>query len=253
MLGEQSMKKIISLVLIVLVSLCLLSGCSKEIRFTGDQKYITVTNTYIDEEISIRYPQVKGLGDNSKERKINELIKNDILDSTIGSVNPNKTKRDLLDLTMDFDIKMDTPEILSVLYSGYSTYYTGDPDIRNWSSHGYRFHSITINMITGEKLELSDFVNIDLELINKVKASENVTNRIVESHILSRSGDLKKIAEYRQQLLQVIQSDNDEDLLNELTDRSDITFCVTSDSLIIKFNSDIAHAAGYYALVEISK
>ena len=51
-------------------------------------------------------------------------------------------------------------------------------------------------MLTGEKLELSEFINIDLELINKVKASENVTNEIVENHILSRSDDLNKIAKY---------------------------------------------------------
>lgn len=148
---------------------------------------------------------------------------------------------------------MDTPEILSVLYLGYSTYYTGYLDIRNWSSHGYHIYSITIDMITGEKLELSDFINIDLELINKVKASENVTNEILENHILSRSDDLNKITEYRQQLRQVIQSNKDEDLLKELTnDAYDITFCVTPDSLIIKFTSGGSHAAGYFALVEIS-
>ena len=60
----------------------------------------------------------------------------------------------------------------------------------------YNIHSITIDMLTGEKLELSEFINIDLELINKVKASENVTNEIVENHILSRSDDLNKIAKY---------------------------------------------------------
>ena len=249
------MKRFISLILSIVIILFVLSKCLQDTRFTKNNPYvpyITVTNTYFDQEISIRYPQVKGLDDHSREKEINELIRNDILDNEIGGVNRKITNRELLDLTLDFEVKMDTTEVLSVLYWEYSTYYTGYPDIRNWSPHGYNFHSITINMKTGQKMQLSDFVNIDMGLIKKVKASENVTNKIVESRRLGYNGDIEKIIDYRKQLREIIQSDKDEDLLKELTD-NDVVFCVTKDSLILRFSTGISHARGYNALVEISR
>ncbi len=78
------MKRFISLILVVMIILLTLSGCIdkhqtnlgvSQPRLVEKLPYITVNNTYVDEEISIRYPQVRGLGDNSKEKEVNELIK----------------------------------------------------------------------------------------------------------------------------------------------------------------------------------
>ncbi len=254
------MKKFISLFLSIVMMLPILSGCANQQRINlgasqprliEDLPYITVTNTYSDEEISIRYPRVMGLGDKSKEEEINELIKNDILESTINNLNIDRSVGEIIDLTMDFKVEMDTPEILSVIYTGISTCYRGQPtlDIRRSYIHENWVHTITINMETGSKLKLSDFTNIDMELVKRVKESEQVTNNVVENLILGYGG-ADDIEECRQILSKIVRDKSDEYLLKELEDNDD-RFCVTSDSLIVAIGT--YNAAGHFALVKIPR
>ena len=254
------MKRLISLILVVMIILLTLPGCvdkhqtnlgASQPRLIEKLPYITVTNTYADEEISIRYPQVRGLGDNSKEKEINELIKNDILGATVNNLNIDRSAGEMIDLTLDFKVEMDSPEILSILYTGRSTCYRGQPqlDIRRSYLHENWVHTITIDLEAVKKLKLSDFTNIDAELVKKVKESKRITNNAVEGLYLN-FGESDDKERYRQELAKIVQDKSDEYLLREL-ENNDNGFCVTSDSLTVAIGT--YNAAGHFALVEIPR
>ena len=192
-----------------------------------------------------------GLGDNSKEEKINELIKSDILEITINNLNLDRSAGEVLDLSMDFKIEMHTPEILSVIYTGRSTCYRGQPglDIRRSYLHENWVHTITIDLETVKKLKLSDFTNIDTELVKRVKESEHIINNVVENLTLD-FGETDFKEKYRHELSKIVQDESDESLLKELEDNDD-RFCVTQDSLIVAIGT--YNAAGHFALVKIPR
>lgn len=117
------------LLLIILIIPVFLSGCIKQKELTDNQLYSIIAETYSQDEINIKYPQIQGLNDDTKEKKINELIKNDFIETQIKPV--DFSNGEILELELDYEVKMHTPEFLSVLYTGDSRYYTGYPDVKS--------------------------------------------------------------------------------------------------------------------------
>jgi hypothetical protein len=83
------------------------------------QQYSIITETFSQDNIKIQYPQIKGLGDDSKEKAINYLIKNDLLKNEVEE--PFKTYGEgTLTMNLNYQVTLNTPELLSVVYIGNS-------------------------------------------------------------------------------------------------------------------------------------
>jgi len=202
---------------------------------TKDQPYSITSATFSEDNIKIQYPQIKGLGDDSKEKAINDLIKNDVLNSPVEG--PIKVYRDVtnnkvkLTLDLKYQVTLNTTELLSVVYTGYSNiegsaHPTGD------------IYALTIDLENATKLKLSDFTTIDTNLAQKIKRSTAVTNDAV------KNGMDKNV------LITAIQSIDDQTLIQGLKDQwAYNTFYVTPNSLVVSVG--VAHAIGDYALIEL--
>lgn len=227
------MKKFISVILAIGMVMCV-AGCQK----CEKPNYSIETELYCEDEISIKYPQVRDLDDDMKEKEINNLIKDDLI--KVGIHREGWQHRGKLVLSLDYEIKMQTDKILSILYIGDSYFYTGFPIREDDYRHTSQAYAININLENVTKLELSDFTNIDMELVKKVKNAKYATNRAVIGGI--RTGE---------DLQEEVRSDWDDCLLSEFKSDYYHMFCVTPDSLILGVS--ISLAGGHYALVEIPR
>lgn len=192
------------------------------------------TETYSNEGITIQYPQLEELEDEKKEEKINELIKSHIIDSNL-KVAEELPDTDKLILNMDYKITMNSPEVLSILYKGYSelqshseTYY-----------YGCEVATLTIDLIHAEEMQLTDFVAIDNELVRRIKESVKVV------------GGAPQEWEIRQEdLMDAVQQQEEEYMIQGLQEGwSYYTFCITPKSVILSIA--IPHSEGDYALIEV--
>lgn len=202
---------------------------------TKKQPYSITTETFVQDNIKIQYPQIKGLGDDSKEKTINDLIKKDVLNSQVEA--PIKAYRDesnpnvKLTLDLKYQVTMNTAELLSVVYTGYS-------NIEGSVHPTEDIYALTIDLKNATKLKLSDFTTLDINLAKKIKQSTAVTNGAVEN------GMDKNI------LITAIQSIDDQMLIKGLQDQwAYNTFYITPNSLVVSV--EVIHAIGDYALVEL--
>lgn len=198
---------------------------------TKDQSYSITTATFSQDNIVIQYPQIKGLGDNSKEKIINDLIKNDLLKNEVEE--PIDTYGDgTLTMKLNYQVTMNTPELLSVVY-------TGNSKVEGAAFPTNDIYAITIDLNNATKLKLSDFTDIDTKLAKKIKQSTAVTNDAVKNDGMDKNV-----------LITVIQNTDDQTLLKGLEEEwAYNTFYVTSNSLVVSI--DVGHAIGDYALIEI--
>jgi len=201
---------------------------------TKNQPCSITTATFSQDNIKVQYPQIRGLGDDSKEKTINDLIKNDVLNSQVEA--PIKAYQDathtkVLTLDLKYQITMNTTELLSVVYTGRS-------NIVGSAHPNGAIYAITIDLKNATKLKLSDFTIIDTNLAQKIKQSTAVTNEAVKNE-MDKNG-----------LITLIQNEDDQTLIKGLKEEwGYYTFYVTPNSLVVSVA--VAHAAGDYALVEL--
>ena len=143
----------------------------------GKQKSYSVTMEFFTENGShVEYPQIKNLKDKKKQKRINEILKEQIY---LGA------KDSLLEPFVDFsnpryvyDFKVEVgytdQYIASFLYSFFAHGFDGPDD--KYHQHNSRNYGVTIDMETGEKLELSKFMIIDERLIDSTDGSGKETN-----------------------------------------------------------------------------
>ena len=201
---------------------------------TKNQPYSITTATFSQDNINVQYPQISGLGDDSKEKALNNLIKNDVLNSQVEA--PIKEYQDathtkVLTLDLKYQITMNTTELLSV-------FYTGRSDIVGSAHPNEAIYAITIDLKNPTKLKLSDFTTMDTNFAQKIKQSTAVTNDAVKNG-MDKKG-----------LITLIQGIDNQTLIQGLQDEwAYNSFHVTPNSLIVSVA--VAHAAGDYALVEL--
>lgn len=196
-----------------------------------NQPYSISTATFSQYNIKIQYPQIKGLGDDSKEKTINDLIKNDVMNRQVEK--PIKDYQDATKLTLElkYQVTMNTNELLSVLYTGYS-------NIEGSAHPNGDIYAITIELKNATKLRLSDFTTLDTNFVQKIKQSTAVTNEAVKDGM------------DKNDLITLIQNKDDQTLIRGLKGQwAYNTFYVTPNSLVVSV--DVPHAAGDYALVEL--
>ena len=103
-------------------------------------------------EIQIFYPQIQGLDDEGKEKRINYQIKKDATRLVSGEL----YKNDNLWHNLDYEIKLVNGEIISILYEGFSGVNIGYPGA------GHRTEpeilATTVDIESGKRLKLSDII-----------------------------------------------------------------------------------------------
>lgn len=198
---------------------------------TKNQSYSIMTETFTQDNIEIQYPQIKGLGDNSKEKTINELIKSDLLKNEVEE--PIDTYGDgTLTMNLNYQVTMNTPELLSIVY-------TGNSKVEGAAFPTNEIYAITIDLKNAAKLKLSDFTVIDTKLAEKIKQSTAVTNDAVKNDGMDKNA-----------LITAIQNTDNQTLIKGLKEEwAYNTFYVTPNSLVVSI--DVGHVIGDYALIEL--
>ncbi|WP_195985781.1 DUF4163 domain-containing protein [Clostridium sp. D33t1_170424_F3] len=223
----------------ILIAVILLFGLAMSGKhFIQQEPYQITTETFSQGEATLKYPQLHGLKDPVKEKAINALIRDDLKSQVnLDSIGPI----DIFELDLNYQVTLHTPELLSILYTGTSTYYTGRPDVRSSCRISDDIYATTIDLHRMERLKLSDFMDINMDLVRKIKQSENVTNEAVKSGYISK-----------EQMQTIVKDVSDEYLLDDLTSddhRAYYAFCLTPDSFLV--STSIASALGNYVLIEV--
>lgn len=191
-----------------------------------EEIYTVEIITYQYKDIHVEYPQIHGLKDTEREEKINNLIEDYILLEIIET--EDTVKLEELNMELECRITMQSPKFLSF-------YYVGESNIDGFKPYD-DFYSMTIDLKNVKKLNLSDFIDIDETLVERIKNSTDVTNRAVE-----RGMDKKH-------LLYEIQ-DKDEELIIEFLTKGWYGFVLEPDAISVEVG--VIYATGVYALIRI--
>ncbi|AIQ14915.1 PdaC/SigV domain-containing protein [Paenibacillus durus] len=178
---------------------------------------------------NIKYPQLSGLIDVDKQKKINNTLKDEALkvlkyyEEPYGSV----------DVNIDYKIVLKTTNILSIQYSGVGY-------VSNAAHPNNLFYTTNINIKAGKRLRLKDIVNIDEDLASKF------LNDGFKALWPEQGEALKHITNE-----EVQQNFKDADSLDNIgtEKQSDVFSYFTNDSLGISIS--VSHAIGDHAEFEI--
>ncbi|WP_461248089.1 polysaccharide deacetylase family protein, partial [Treponema sp. R6D11] len=167
------MKKFFITFLIPLV----LVGCTSRSAQVLSSGYSTNSQTISQGNIKMKYPQISGMADAAKQTKINDMIKNELWKYEVletieayKGINDNVEKDMGIDL--DYHIKLQTPELLSVFYTG--TAYINKENVNN------EICSITIDLKNAEKLDITDFLIVDKISAEKLLKSAKISGPSVD-------------------------------------------------------------------------
>ena len=119
--------------------------------------YKIIDERYIDKEIIIVYPQITNLGDDNKQKSINDVLKTEAL-TVLGFY---ENSNDVL-LEINYNITWQSKNIFSVQYSGIANAKDATYPLR-------LFYTSNINITSGSKLCLKDFVKIDENFVNSFR------------------------------------------------------------------------------------
>lgn len=148
--------------------LVLLTFFSGSIAFAAQAPgYSIAKATYIVKNIKISYPQISNMKDLTKQRKINEIIRQDALAEVKYHDDLSKELFEEADYFVEKNYKITWmgPNLLSVQYSGYFN-QIGTAHPTN------TFSTININVSKGTKIKLREFLTLDqrfVEIFRKAK------------------------------------------------------------------------------------
>lgn len=219
-------------------------------------KYDLVDETYVNKNISIRYPQMTALGNSSKQDHINQLLKNDALKILSNyrqwTAFTNKPYEDVVSTSIDYAVKWQGANLLSIAYSGHSV-LDGTRTERD-------FHTINLDLNAESELALKDFVNIDRRFadyfVNKAflskssLSSEPEDNMMITQEFYDSLDFLYGIssAPKYDELIAYL-SETDSKNTDSIVTSCDFSY-ITDDSLGIAVM--VSRAAGNYSEFEIS-
>lgn len=130
---------------------------------SNGKTYKIIKLNYVDNYIKISYPQITGLSDTNKQKKINDLIKTEALKVLNYYNNIGKE----ISLDIDYDIKWKGSNLLSIQYSGLG-------NIKGFAYPNNIFYTSNIDINNINKLGLTDVVNIDENFVEKFKKGRYV-------------------------------------------------------------------------------
>ena len=205
----------------------------------SNNQYQIITEEYNKDNIHIKYPQLKNYTNEINQKTLNELIKNDIIDSQVNDIYETGVANDTMPLSLDLDYKitLSTSDLLSISYEG-SSYIEGGAHPNNI------IYGITLDLQNQKRLYLSNFTDITTDLIEKLKNAKNVSNpslgdtndeTVIESLKTAFNNDLETLGPGF--------------MIWSLEQQSQSNFYITDESLFVCL--DVAHVLGDYAAFEI--
>ncbi|MEQ2467094.1 hypothetical protein [Niallia hominis] len=186
-----------------------------------------MTKHYTKGKIEVEYPEISN-GNSDKLNKINSVIAKD------ASYIFEKGSYEGATGEIKYDIPFISDEIVSITYQGLISK-------RSYAYPTYLFYSINVNIQTGEKVTLGDFVTIDDAFIQEFRQGEIISS--------SSSEEYNALKKYISDL-------SNEELLNSFlkADKigsSNVFTYLTDDSIVVIL--DVIHVLGDFILVEIPK
>lgn len=188
-----------------------------------------ITKTYVNKNVKINYPQIDNLSDINKQKRINDLIKNDIL-----TFYKPEEKGTIIDA--NYEITWKSPKLISIVYKGVSSLESSmHPD-----------HDIYVTNIDIEKetiLKFKDIIRLDDNFAKKLK---NVKYRVWTPKPLRGMDENKAIG----MIGEILNSPTNKDLISYF-DLPAYEYCgyFTKDYFVISIAT--SHAAGDYAELQI--
>lgn len=192
--------------------------------------YKVIKLSYSKNNIKIKYPQISGLSDNNKQKRINDTLKNE----AFKVLKYYQESEGGLQLDIDYEVILKDPNILSIQYSGYG-------NVDGAAHPNNLFYTTNIDIKTGNRLRLKDIVNIDKVFVRKFLGGE------FKALIPKKSEVLKQ---FSQEFLD--ESFKEADSLDNIgTDKqSDVFSYFKKDSLGISIGG-VGHAIGDHVEFEI--
>ena len=181
--------------------------------------------SYTESAIKIGYPQLSASAETPRQKEINDLIKNEVMEIVDGY----KSSGEEYHVDIAYQIKWQGANILSIVYTGYAN-LTGAAYPANVQ------FTTNIDLKNGRILKLSDCVRIDPELVRKFQ----------QGRYQPWGADLN--LQSADALGQVMDSLDSSDLLAQFQQEK-ARFYFTRDSLGI--SADVVHAVGDHLEMEI--
>lgn len=227
----------------------LISACSFSNK--KESSYSVTIKSYTKNGSHIEFPQIEGLGDKEKQNKINALLekqvflgaKNYLGEPFVDFSNPNYV----------YEFKsgsgLTNAEIASFWYSfnAYGEVYLDNGEVMRDTS---RFFCITVDMKTGEVINLPDFMIVDERLINSTDGDD--TKPDYDSAIQPTFHSLKDVfmiysANHEKDNFHIFTPQETIDRLMNLknetnwyiTKNKDISFCFNQNSVEIPYSKII--------------
>lgn len=200
---------------VIWLVIVLLLTMHSAIAAAGGGFYDVVSQTYIQDNIEIAYPQITNLPDDAIQQQINELLRNKPVKCW------DEDCREMTGLTMrtKYEIKWQSANLLTVQYRSYR-YMKG-------AAHPVNiFDTINIDINTGREICLQDIVVIDEEFIALLKAGQ----------FKAVSSRVKEIVRF-----------SDKEMMRELKEQG--VFYLTPVSLAVKVT--VPHVAGDFVIFEV--
>lgn len=177
----------------------------------------------------IKYPQISGLSDQDKQKRINGILKDEALKVLKYYENPFGS----VELNINYKVSLKDANVLSIQYSGVGSVDTA-------AHPNSLFYTTNIDINTGNRIRLKDVVNIDKKLADKFlsggfKALWPEQSEALEHHTSEEMQESFKKA----------------DSLDSIgtEEQSDVFSYFTTDSLGISIS--VGHAMGDHAEFEI--
>jgi hypothetical protein len=141
---------------------------------SAGSNYNIIKESYTEKNIKISYPQIANLSDQSKQKILNEKIK----ESAYGSLkNLSEEDKDNLDINLDYQITLKTDDLLSLFYSG-STYCKG-------ANHpNAEFYTTNIDIENEKVLRLTELINIDENFVLKFRNAKMISPKNKQKDIV---------------------------------------------------------------------
>lgn len=188
-----------------------------------------ITKTYVNKKVKINYPQITNLSDVNKQKRINDLIKNDILTY-------HEVGREGLIIDSNYEIMWKSSRLLSIVYKGIGSLETSmHPD--------NEIYATNINIEKETILKFKDLINLDNNFAEKLK---NVKDRVWAPKLLPGVDDKEAISMIENQL-KGIENKN----LIKYFDSAEFEYCGYFTKDYFGIGIGVNHAAGDYTELKI--
>lgn len=204
-------------------------GSANDEAVADDGSFELTEDLYSEEGVTIEYPQIKNLADETKQDEINNMLSNEAY-----KVMNFYSDTEGLELEIGYTIAFKSPSFLSVQYAG-------DGYVEGAAHPNHMFYTTNINVENGTHIRLVDVVNVNDAFVELVKSDAfEAVNPDVAEFATDMKGEIT-----------VASLQNADNLDSIGTEQHSETFTYfTEDRLGISI--PVSHAAGGHAAFEIN-